>query len=109
MPGQNYKSFATLILDKHPELRKAMSESERFAELKEQSSLDEVGGKVIYLVNDMQADEDTLYVDALVKGFKGLVKNKMGDSVGEIYRKLFLELDDQLKSIVEEQIGGEDV
>jgi hypothetical protein len=86
-----------------------MAESKSFAELKSQSSLDDVAGHTVYLVNDTQGDEDALYVDALAKGAKGLLKNQSERQAEDIYRKLYLELDERLRSIVEEEIAGGDV
>lgn len=109
MADEEFKSFANQVLDEHPDLRKAMAESEGFAELKSSSYLDEVAGHTVYLVNDVQGDEEALYVDALAKGVKRLRKNKGEKQVDDIYRKLVLELDDDLRSIVEEKIAGGDV
>ena len=109
MPEDEFKSFANQVLDEHPGLRKAMAESESFAELKSRSSLDDFAGHTIYLVNDTQGDEDALYVDALAKGAKGLLKNQSERQAEDIYRKLYLELDERLRSIVEEEIAGGDV
>jgi hypothetical protein len=109
MPDPEYKNSANQLLDEHPDLRSAMAQSKKFAELKSQSSLDEVAGQTVYLVNDTQGDEDTLYVDALAKGAKGLLKNKTTKEGNDIYHELYLELDDRLKAIVEEKIAGGDV
>jgi hypothetical protein len=106
MSEQEYKNFANRILDLHPELRDAMTRSERFAELKERFSLDEIGGERVYLVNDTQGDEDSLYIDALAKGVKGLLKDKKAEGMDEVCRQLYLELDDRLRSIVKEKIAG---
>jgi hypothetical protein len=104
--GEDYKSFATKVLDNHPELRAAMIRSPSFERLKQKAFLDEVKGEKIYLVNDTQGSEDDLYVDALVKGFKGLVKRKLMEGKDAIYRDLFLELDDRLQAIVEKELSG---
>jgi hypothetical protein len=109
MPDHEFKSFANQVLDENPELRKAMAESEGFAELKSRCFLDEVGGHNVYSVNDTQGDEDALYVDALAKGVKRLRKNRSEKQTDDIYRKLYLELDERLRSMVEKTIAGGDV
>jgi hypothetical protein len=106
MSDEKYKSFANRILDENPDLRSAMTQSEKFTELKDRFTLDEVAGQTIYLVNDTQGDEDALYVDALAKGAKALLKNK---EVEDIYRELYLELDDTLRTFVEDTIASDDV
>lgn len=107
MPDEKYKSFANQMLDENPDLRSAMTQSEKFTELKARFSLDEVAGQTVYLVNDTQGDEDALYVDALAKGVKASLKNKTKE-VDDIYRELYLELDDRLRAVVD-RIASEDV
>jgi hypothetical protein len=106
MPDYKYKSFANQVLDENPDLRSAMTQSEKFTELKDRFLLDEVAGNPVYLVNDTQGDEDALYVDALAKGVKASLGHK---TVDDIYRELYLELDDRLKAVAEDQIAGGDV
>ena len=108
MPEDKYKTFANRVLDENPDLRSAMTQSEKFTELKDRFGLDEVAGKKVYLVNDTQGDEDDLYVDALAKGVKASLKNKT-EAVDDIYRELYLELDDRLRAVAEDQIAGGDV
>jgi len=94
------KSSATLFLDEHPELRAAMSASKKFAEIKGQTQLD-VDGERLYVVRgDTLGEEDDLYLDALAKG-----SSPQGE--GRLYalsRELFEELDDHLKSLIEQRL-----
>ena len=105
MPDQDYKGFATQILNDHPELRDAMAQSEKFSDLKRRRLIDEVEGEKIYLVNDTQGGEEDLYIDSLAKGAKA----RPGGRSENIYHELYQELDDRLKVIVKEKIAGEDV
>jgi hypothetical protein len=105
MSEREYKSRANLALDEHPELRRVMNESARFADLKERFSLDEVEGERVYLVNDTQGDEDDLFIDALAKGARESSAGGEDDAQGSLYRELFLELDDELKAVAHEVIG----
>lgn len=108
MSEHDYKSHANLALDEHPELRRVMNESARFAELKERFSLDEVEGERVYLVNDTQGDEDDLFIDALAKGARGGGSGVEDDARELLYRELFLELDDELKAVAREVVGRRD-
>lgn len=105
MSERDYKSQANRALDRHPELRRVMHQSPRFAELKERCSLDEVEGETVYLVNDTQGDEDDLFIDALAKGAGAPHAGGEDDARERLYRELFLELDDELKAVAREVIG----
>ena len=93
------KSSATRFLDAHPRLRRAMSESKTFGELKGRESL-AVGGEVFYVVRgDTLGGEDELFLDALARGAQPAARD-------ELSRALFLELSDELKEIVAQRLRG---
>jgi len=90
---EEIKSPATVFLDAHPELRRMMSESEDFAELKKQAELEVDEDKFYIVKGDVLGGEDELYLDALAAGAKSA-------SQDELRRRMFLELSDDLKSAV---------
>ncbi|MFN2515294.1 MAG: hypothetical protein ABR556_03695 [Pyrinomonadaceae bacterium] len=96
MPGKDEKDAATLFLDENPELRTSMSKSKKFSELKKRSLLF-IDGEQLYVVKgDTLGNEQELYLDGLIKGSNPANQD-------ELYRELFLELDDNGKSLIMER------
>lgn len=97
--GGEAKSSATRFLDAHPELRRVMSASASFAELKARESLS-VDGEVFYVVRgDTRGGEDELFLDALAGGANPAARDGLK-------RALFLELSEQLREAVEGRFKG---
>jgi hypothetical protein len=87
-------SGAAKFLDAHPRLRSAMARSAAFAELKDKARL-EIDGERLYLYRgDALGDEEDLYLDALAQGLAGQ---------GELQRRLFDELDEELRAAVRQR------
>ncbi|HEX7317616.1 MAG TPA: hypothetical protein VF297_27185 [Pyrinomonadaceae bacterium] len=97
--GGEAKTSATKFLDEHPDLRRVMSESASFAELKARESFP-VDGEVRYVVRgDTFGGEDELFLDALARGADPVARD-------ELSRALFLELSKQLREVVEARFKG---
>jgi hypothetical protein len=80
-----FKNFANQILDEYPELRTAMAQSGRIRGVEIPKFFGRSRRPDVYLVNATKCDEEALYVDALAKGAKAVLKNKQEEN--DIYRK----------------------
>lgn len=100
MSNESGKSSATKFLDEHPELRTAMSESKKFAELKERAAMDIDGERLYPVRGDTLGEEDDFYLDSLIKGSSPAGVDRMYGAA----RELFLELDERLKSLIMERL-----
>lgn len=88
---------AARFLDRHPALRRAMERSADFPEMKRREAV-ELDGAVQYVYQgDALGDEEDLYLDALVRGAAGQ---------GELPRRLYEELDDEERALVERMRSG---
>jgi len=97
MSDENQKSAATVFLDVHPEFRTAMATSRTFQEIKARATLN-VDKETLYIVRgDTLGNEDDLYLDALARG--------AGSTVDDVYRQLFLELDEASRALIEGRAG----
>jgi len=101
MSDQKEDYSATELLDRHPELRKAMSESGKFAELKAgmRPPLN-IDGEELYfgLYGDVPVNEDELYIRTLLQG-----ASRPG--AGDIYSEMFEELPEELKLLIGDLAG----
>ncbi|HKQ79632.1 MAG TPA: hypothetical protein VJ810_38420 [Blastocatellia bacterium] len=107
MSDLNEVESATEFLNRLPGLRKAMSESKKFAELKAKLSPPlSIDGEELYFgfYGDVPVSEDELYLKSLLEGARqSLPQGTQRKESGEIYKELFDELSDDLKSAIKDE------
>ena len=97
MEDHQQPSQATHFLDEHPELRAAMHRSGSFPRIREESAI-VVDDETQYIVRgDALGSEDDLFLDALAKG-------SAAQDPEDVYRALYLELDEPLRSLLNSRL-----
>ncbi len=87
------------LLATHPHLREVMDRSSNFAKIKRQAALN-IDDQVEYIVrDDTLGDEDTLFVEALVRG-------AASEEPDDVHRALYMELDEEVRALIDRRTRG---